>query len=248
MNEKKPVRRRGGFTLIEVLVVVAIILTLGALTFVGVGKITTAAHKAGSVSDIRQLSTISLAGAGDNNGIFPRAHFETENGGLPFWFSWEWREDNRITRDLAYNAANRCWTTDGKDRCQNDIDLWNYGGVDEGSSSLFSYACVIDDPVWTDSGQFLPPEPAEWERIRDDVYNEDDDSYRFTPSRTGQEVAYPILWVDLAVVWNNKQLGNFEEGEKFKGVHVGYMDGHVEWRQGPQVRPRFSRPGLVLHW
>ena len=248
MNVKHPLRARRGFTLIEVLVVVAIILTLGALTFVGVGKITTAAHKAGSISDIKQLSAISLAGAGDNNGIFPRAHFTTDTGGLPFWFSWEWREENGITRDLAYNGANKRWTTDGKDRSQNDMDLWNYGGVDEGSSSLFSYACVIDDPVWTGNGEFVPPEPSEWARIRDDVYNEDDETYRFTPSRTGQKVAYPILWVDLAVVWNTKRLGNFEEDEKFKGVHLGFMDGHVEWHQGTQVQRRFSSPGLTLFW
>ncbi|MCS5539045.1 MAG: prepilin-type N-terminal cleavage/methylation domain-containing protein, partial [Roseibacillus sp.] len=107
---------RSGFTLIEVLVVVAIVLVLAAMTFVGVGKITAAAHKAGSISDIKQLSAISLAGAGDNNGIFPRVHFVTENGGAPFWFSWEWREDNKITKDLAYSPSNECWTADGKDR------------------------------------------------------------------------------------------------------------------------------------
>ena len=239
---------RSGFTLIEVLVVVAIILTLAAMTFVGVGKITAAAHKAGSISDIKQLSAISLAGAGDNNGIFPRVHFVTENGAAPFWFSWEWREDNKITRDLAYNASNECWTTDGKDSCQSNMDLWNYGGVDEGSSSLFSYACVIDDPIWTDNGEFVPPEAQEWERIRDDVFNEDDETYRWTPTRTGETVAYPILWVDLAVVWNNRQIGNYQEDEKFKGAHLGFMDGHVEWRQGTQVRRRFGRPGLTLYW
>ena len=240
--------RRSGFTLIEVLVVAAIIITLGALSFMAVGKITNAAHKAGSVSDIKQLSAISLAGAGDNNGIFPRAHFVTENGGVPFWFSWEWREDNKITRDLAYNPSNECWTTDGKDRCENNRDLWNFGGEGEGSSSLFSYACVIDDPVWTENGEFAQPEPEEWQRVRDDVYNEDDDTYRWTPRRTGQKVTYPILWVDLAVIWNNQRIGNYQENEKFKGAHLGFMDGHVEWHQGTQVRQRFSRPGLTLYW
>ena len=83
---------RRGFTLVEVLVVVAIIMTLAAASFVAVGKMTMAAHKAGSVSDIKQLSVISTTGAADNNNIFPQAHFVTENGGLPFWFSWEWNQ------------------------------------------------------------------------------------------------------------------------------------------------------------
>ncbi len=241
---------RRGFTLVEVLVVVAIIMTLAAASFVAVGKMNIAAHKAGSVSDIKQLSVISTTGAADNNNIFPQAHFVTQNGGLPFWFSWEWRDQYSVTQEMAYNGANECWTKDGKDRCQNNTDIWNYGGVDEGSSSLFSYACVIDDPVWTDGGEFLPPEPAEWERLKDDVYNEDDDTYRWTPSRMGQKVAYPVLWVDLAVDWNNRTLGNYlEKKEKrFTGVHVGFMDGHVEWRERARVRKRFSRPGLTLYW
>ena len=234
-----------GFTLIEVLVVIAIIMTLGVLAFFGVGKATTAAHKATSMNNIKQLSAISVAEAGDNNGIFPKMHF----GNLPFWVTYEWRNDNQISREVAYCPANECWTADGKDRCQNGLDLWEYNGSDEGSSSLFSYACLINDPIWTENGSFSIPDPDVWERIKDRVYNEDEDDYRWTPTRTGQEVAYPILWVDLAMNWNNRSLGNFMKKDGTpRGVHVGFLDGHIEWRQGTEIRQRFSKPGLTLYW
>ena len=245
MRLKTLVRRRG-FTLIEVLVVVAIILTLGVLVLAGVGRITMAAHKAGSVSDLRQLSAISIAEAGENNGIFPKAHF----GNAPFWLTWEFRDRNGITKDLAYGKSNECWTSEGEDRCENNVDIWNYGGAEEGSSTLFSYAYLIDDPLWTEGGEFLPPDAAGWERIREDVYNEEDDTYRWTPRRTGEKVVYDILWVDLAMIWNNRRIGNFhkQKEKEFQGVHVGYQDGHVEWHKGPEVRERFVKPGLTLYW
>ncbi len=243
MTLKNPVRK-SGFTLIELLVVVAIILALAVLIVAGVSKVTMAAHKAGSISDIRQLSAISIAEAGENNGIFPKAHF----GNTPFWLTWEFRDRNGITKDLAYGKSNECWTSDGKDKCSNNTDLWNYGGMEEGSSTLFSYAYMVDDPIWTEGGQFRQPD--DWERIRDDIYIEEDDAYRWTPRRTGEQVAYDILWIDLAMVWSNRRIGNFhkQKEKNFEGVHVGYSDGHVEWHKGAEVRERFVRPGLVLYW
>ena len=32
------------------------------------------------------------------------------------------------------------------------------------------------------------------------------------------------------------------------GFNVGYLDGHVEWVPGKDVKRRFSTPGLTLFW
>lgn len=237
----KAYTKRRGFTLVEVLIVVAIILTLGSLVVFGVGKARVAAQKAESINDIKGLSSRTLMDAGDNNGSFSES--KTHFGNLPFWISFEWRDKHDVSRDIAYSSANKCWTKEGKDVCQNNRDLWKYNG--EETSSLFSYACLIDNLIWTEGGSFVPPE--EWERIKDDIYNEDEDDYRWTPARMSQDVAYPILWIDLAMVWNSKKQGNFmkKDGDP-EGVHIGYLDGHVEWVR--KVKPRFSRPNLTLYW
>jgi prepilin-type N-terminal cleavage/methylation domain-containing protein/prepilin-type processing-associated H-X9-DG protein len=241
---------RHGFTLIEVLVVIAILLTLGALVFMGVGGATLAARKVESINNIKQLSAISISDAGENNGVFPDIHF----GNLPFWFSWEWRERNGITRGMAYSSANECWTKNGVDICSNPkTDLWEYGGKEE--SSLFAYACLIENEIWTESGTFV--EPKNWLDIKDDVTNEDaeegsPDRIRWTPSRmAGQKVAYPILWIDVAMVWNQQRIANFmakQRDPEPKGTHIGYLDGHVEWVRGADMKVRFSTPQLSLSW
>lgn len=242
-------KNKKGFTLVEVLVVIAIILLLGVLVFMGVGRATLAARKVESVNNIKQLGAITISDAGENNGVFPEIHF----GNLPFWFSWEWREDNLITREMAYSSSNECWTKEGKDICSNPKqDLWDYQGEDE--SSLFSYACLVNNQSWGKTGTFLQPE--NWEDIRDRVTGEEVedgvDQIRWTPSRTtGQDVVYPVLWIDVTMDWNQKTIGNFMtkgSNPEPKGTHVGYLDGHVEWVLGKEMKARYSSQQLKLYW
>jgi prepilin-type N-terminal cleavage/methylation domain-containing protein len=61
----------GGFTLIEVLVCIAIIGVLAALIFPMVDRGIFNAHKAGCIANIRQLGTATIQYAGDNNGSLP---------------------------------------------------------------------------------------------------------------------------------------------------------------------------------
>ena len=235
-----PLSCKRGFTLIEVLVVIAILVTLGTLVFMGVGKAMEAAHRAQSISNIKQLSSITVADAGDNNGVFPEIHF----GNVPFWFSQEWREKSGITRNMAYSASNKCWTRGGMDTCSSpQRDLWDYGQGEE--SSIFSYACLIQNPIWTATGVFV--EPDNWDRIKDEVVDEDE-VVRWTPSRLGQTVAYPILWIDVTARWNEQMIGNYLNGDEPGGTHLGFLDGHVEWVRGNDMVERFSSPGLALFW
>lgn len=235
-------KSRRGFTLVEVLVVIAILITLGALVFMGIGKATTAARKTESINNIKQLSAISVADAGDNGGIFPEVHY----GNLPFWFSQVWRDEAGITREMAYCSANECWTKEGRDICATPkLDLWDYQGTEE--SSIFGYACLTYNPIWSEQGSFAQPD--NWTIIEKRVRDQDGE-IRWVPERTTQpDVAYPILWIDIATTWNNRIIGNFMKNERdFEGTHVGYLDGHVEWVNAKQMQRRFSSPGVSLFW
>lgn len=235
-----------GFTLIEILVVIAIILSLGALVFVGIGKAQTAAHKTESMNNIRQLTAITLAGASDNGGKFPVMHYDDGMVRLPFLFSREWRDKEGITRNLAYSSASRCWTKQGVDICSNPKrDLWQWGGQEEEVASIFSFVCLVNDTGWADDGSFI--EPDNWVQIQDRVQVED--RIRWVPERVGLEVAYPILWMDLAARWGNDTVANYMSGSgDLEGVHVGYLDGHVEWVRGPDLKPRWTGGTVTLYW
>ncbi len=231
-----------GFTLIEVLVVIAILITLGVLVMVGVGKATKAAHKTKSLNNIKQLSTITVAEASDNNGEFPDIH----GGNLPFLFDRVWRETAGITKEMAYAPSNKCWNQNGRDVCSSPKrDLWEYGDG-ENPTSIFSYVCLVHGEEWMAAGEFQLPD--DWEVIKDRVTGEEEDDIRWVPQRLSQEVVFPILWIDLHTKWGGSTIGNFVDGSgEPEGVHIGYLDGHIEWVSGKKMKARLQGPAAI-YW
>lgn len=234
--------RSKGFTLTELLVVMAIIVVLAALVFLAIGKATLAAHKAESLNNIRALSAATMTWASDHNGQFTGIH-STQNRN-PYWFSVKFRDEIQLSRRQCYSSANRCWKNSGWDICQGR-DLWDWPG---GTSSVWGYICLVNDNGWADSGNFM--EPDNWESIKDRVTEGDrrNQTIRWVPDRMGEEVAYPIMWMDLAREYNGGVVANFmKDDTKPRGTHVGYMDGHVEWVRGEDMKPRF-KGSATLFW
>ncbi|MET0263475.1 MAG: type II secretion system protein [Rariglobus sp.] len=66
-----PRRSHSGFTLVELLTVIAIIAVLGSLIILGVGKARTSAHQSGCNSNLRQMGVGILLYAQDNAGRLP---------------------------------------------------------------------------------------------------------------------------------------------------------------------------------
>lgn len=64
-------RSHSGFTLVELLAVIAIIAVLGSLTIVGVGKARARAHQSGCNSNLRQIGVGILLYAQDHTGRLP---------------------------------------------------------------------------------------------------------------------------------------------------------------------------------
>ena len=123
----------------------------------------------------------------------------------------------------------------------NPRDLWNWP---DGVSSVWGYIYLVNDNGWADSGDFLQPD--NWASIRQRVT--DGRKVRWVPERMGQEVAYPILWMDLTRIWDGGVVGNFMANEKEPlGTHVGYQDGHIEWVRGKDMKERF-RGSATLLW
>ncbi|MGE9266785.1 MAG: type II secretion system protein [Verrucomicrobiales bacterium] len=71
MKRHNVIKKHAGLTLVELLVTIAILAILAALTFVGIHEIKGRAQSAKSVSNLRQLGTALFAFAGDNNNRIP---------------------------------------------------------------------------------------------------------------------------------------------------------------------------------
>ncbi|MGB6222117.1 type II secretion system protein [Haloferula sp.] len=237
-------RWRRGFTLVELMVVIVIIIVLAALAFVGYGRVKLAGHKAASINNIRNLSTAALAVASDNHGRFVDIH---ANRGYPYLISRKFRDDYGISKGNAYSAANDCWKPDGLDHCQ-DRDMWDW----QDHVSVFGYTCLINDRSENNAnyswinGSF--EEPDNWDRIEKRVTYQvgNKTAVRWVPERLGQEAAYPVLFADLCRILNGKVVGNFIRDNQPLGVHVGYIDGHVEWVDGKSVKQRYNGPAKVF--
>lgn len=74
-----------GFTLVELLVTITIIIVLAALSFMGITRAKEAAQRSGSAANLRQFSAAITGFAADNNGFLPA----TRNGSS-YWPQFLW--------------------------------------------------------------------------------------------------------------------------------------------------------------
>ncbi len=75
-------RQSHGFTLVELLVVITIIVVLAALSFTGYGFTMKKVQMTKTMENMRQLATGTLLYASDHNGFIPRGDEGADGGGL----------------------------------------------------------------------------------------------------------------------------------------------------------------------
>jgi prepilin-type N-terminal cleavage/methylation domain-containing protein/prepilin-type processing-associated H-X9-DG protein len=227
------------FTLVEMLVTITIIVVLAVLGFSGARQMKLSAQKAESVNNLRSLSAATLTNAADNNGRFKDIH--PANNNAPYWFSRKFRDDYQFTRSGCYSSANPWWKPTGKD-IQLNRELWDWP---DGVSSVWGYSCFVNDNGWPNKVSFVQPD--NWNRIKDQVTV--GNQIRWVPDGTGAEAAYPYLWMDIMRKYNGQMVGNFmKDGKLPLGVHIAYVDGHVEWVAGEKIKLRCNVNSSPLYW
>lgn len=82
---KDSLKSNEAFSLIEIIVVVAICICLVALLFSGIGKARERAAQAKCMGQLRQIGTAFIAYAGENNGTYPVAHLGAGNAAVEYW-------------------------------------------------------------------------------------------------------------------------------------------------------------------
>ena len=84
--KKPPTREPRGFTLVELLVVITIIIVLAALTVVGVSRMRAAGDTATAIRNIRQLQVANISYATENNGRYASYFMIDEGGSKNYWY------------------------------------------------------------------------------------------------------------------------------------------------------------------
>ena len=111
-------RHRRGFTLVELLVVIAVIAILLALLMPALSRGTSVAQRMKCVSNLRQLGIAAQMYWGDNDGNAFRWRGASVNDGRRFWFGWlQNGNEGQRSFDLAQGALYPYFEGQGVEMC-----------------------------------------------------------------------------------------------------------------------------------
>ena len=231
-----------GFTLVELLVVIVIIIALAGITFSITQNARRAAIKVADMQSLRSLATAAIASGSDNSGILPSIHGNTNSA--PYWLkSREILEGSGIFKESCYIPSKNV-----QGGAPQYTFWYNFGNATPIHYCYFAK----DGPIgssWFENGTVVAPSKSEY---RGAIPHEDiikDASKAFARNIT-DDVWYPILWSGICRDYpGNKQLAAVMKDGVALGVNVLYLDGHAEWVDKSKMKARFSRgDGLKIYW
>ncbi len=197
--------KRTGFTLVEILVVIAILGLLSALLFAAFARVREKGRSASCQSNLRQIALAMQQYVGDNDGTFPAMWFVTDKD-TPKAKMFEWKEV--IMPYAKSDAIFRCPSSNVES--PNDHVGYNYNWLD------------LNKIVWSPNrdpkkNQIVGQHEANFDALADVVLNYDVMATKFDGSMVdGREIESscgPMPASDL------------HSG----GANFAYGDGHVKW-------------------
>lgn len=205
--------RHRGFTLVELLVTITIIVVLAALSVMGISRMRSAANNSTCVSNIRQLAVAGLAYATET-GTYPPYGTQAD-GTTPFWFQML-SKDLGIATDLGPAEIERHLSFPS---CPESLKKHNAKSVPQNNPirtySMNEYVAKAERNSSTGAWNF----PAV--RVNQATH----------PSSTaffmdGTKVS-GIYWDSICRISQWRRAENFIHGGK---ANIAFLDGHVESR------------------
>jgi len=232
LHHKRPTR--GGFSLIEMLVVIAIIAVLAAIAFPVFGRMRSSAQAATCTSNLRTLHQASMNYAADNGGLFPMAINPTDNfaitlacqGYLGLSGSGYWERLNSWVGLSQRRAPFALWCP-AAEACEARAP---YGNMATYSMNVFVGG---DGPAWRQNGY---PTLKTWQvttASKTSLYMDG----CFAPGtgydvRVGESGLLPAAMHPPALYK--------DKNNPARSVNVVFVDGHVEMRRIGDIPTSFN--------
>ena len=198
--------KRTGFTLVEILVVIAIIGVLAALLFGVYSRVREKGRSASCQSNLRQIALAMQQYVGDNDGVFPPI-FVTVDKDTPNSKSYDW--DELINPYIKSRAIFYCPTNKAE-------SSWVYTG---GNVAGYAYN-FLDLNRWGKTKSFSGQHESNFDSLSDIVLNYDESTFN------GE---FEVRTIEASC--GPEPLRDLHSG----GANFSYGDGHVKWLSSQQA-------------
>lgn len=258
--------RTRGFTLIEVLVVVAIIALLVAILLPSLAQAREMARRAKCGVGLHTLAqAVHIYAAEDKKGYFPDLHNSTYRWNTPAYAppgtpgvklenespyvhhnslrARDWMmKQYKLERESFYCPSNPAWNKDNHWAMNSTTSVWGY--------------VYLGNCSWFNDISYMAGKGMRWHNPAPDPKRMPMTAYKLT-----DKPQQKLLWADLTrsedeVLDGAKSGANHIRGAlrvgkvlpRSGGAHIGYMDGHVEWRRPTQMKLRVARGRYEVFW
>ncbi len=233
--------RCGGFTLVELLVTITIIIVLASLAFTTSRSIQINASKVADMQQLRSLSAAVTAAASDNTGRLPTIH---PNNAAPYYLQdKKTLEAYGITKESCYAPTRNIYG--GAPGYE-----WWYKFEDSTPTHYVYYAndAAVKTNAWFLKGSVTPPSKSEYRGATpyEDIIKDPTKAFARTIT---DDAWYPVLWSGLCRDYTGspRVAAIMQNGEPL-GLNEMYLDGHAEWVPKAKMKARYTTGSLKVLW
>jgi prepilin-type processing-associated H-X9-DG protein len=214
---------RTGFTLVEVLVVISIIIVLAVLSVAGFSRMRAAAHKATGVRNIAQLQIANISYAGDHNGFYAPVYGFDDQGVT--YTSWAGNKDF-ISMLIGDKADEEIKEIDAKLGPRMPLSLLDPAAVRAGKSEYDRMPASYGYNYEGSLGGWGAPGASSIPLAVSQVRSPERSAAFFTATDFIAKYAGRFTWKNAAAVEGYTKDGKIAYRHNNKAL-VAYYDGHV---------------------